>query len=460
MSKTFTSINPATMQEIGRYDVYSADAIEDVVQAVSQRFVTWRTTSLQERSDHLLDIADQLEQQKEELAALMTAEMGKPIRQARSEIDKCAWVCRYYAEYGAGFLEPQEIALDDASRGVVAYQALGPILAIMPWNFPFWQVFRFAAPNLMLGNTCLLKHAANVSGCALAIEELMRQAELPEDCFRSLLIDSDQAQQVISDRRVRAVTLTGSSQAGSAVAAAAGRVRKKAVLELGGSDPYVILADADLELAAEQCVSSRLINSGQSCIAAKRFIVEASIAKAFTELVCQKVQAKVVGDPTREDCDVGPLARADLKQEVADQVKRSTQAGARPIYTSKLLESSECFHPLVVLTDVTPEMACFNEEVFGPVAVIVTAESETEAIELANQSSFGLGGAVFSRDLDKAEYIAREELEVGSCAINGFVKSDPRLPFGGIKDSGFGRELGSEGLREFANIKTIVRPIS
>ncbi len=458
MTDSFASINPVTMEVIERYDGHSPERLDKILQSVQDRYATWRTTSLQERSDHLLAVAERLEQDRSALARLITDEMGKPLRQSEAEIDKCAWVCRHYAEQGSQLLADRRQSLGQGREAIISYQGLGAILAVMPWNFPFWQVFRFAAPNLMLGNTCLLKHAANVSGCALAIEDLIAKAGLPEHCFRTLLIDNDATQRLIADPRVKAVTLTGSTRAGSAVAASAGRARKKSVLELGGSDPYLVLDDADLELAATLCVNSRLINSGQSCIAAKRFIVASSVAAAFTELVIERMRAKKLGDPKDDDCDIGPLARADLAATLQSQLEQSVAAGAKLAYAADNDQDSPCYVPAAILDQVRPGMAAFDEEVFAPVAAIIQANSEKELVHLANASRFGLGGAIFSRDIEKASFLAREELELGCCAINDFVKSDPRIPFGGIKDSGFGRELGAEGIYEFANIKSIVRP--
>ena len=384
----------------------------------------------------------------------MAVEMGKPLAQGRSEVEKCAWVCSYYAENAESFLRPEPVSTD-ASKSFVAFQPLGPVLAVMPWNFPFWQVFRFAAPALMAGNVALLKHASNVGGCALAIEEILHGSGVPRDAFRVLMISSARVAKVISAPEVKAVTLTGSTQAGKAVASKAGEMLKKTVLELGGSDPYVVLEDADLEAAAEACVSSRLINSGQSCIAAKRFVVVEPVRRRFCELFVDKMKAKRMGDPLEAGVDVGPLARRDLRDDVQHQVQISLAKGARALLGCQTPTGPSAFYPPSVLGDVVPGMPAFDDELFGPVAAIVTAKDEDEAIHLANQSPFGLGAAVFTKDVARGERIATSALEAGSCFVNTFVRSDPRLPFGGIKQSGYGRELSAFGIREFVNVKTV-----
>jgi succinate-semialdehyde dehydrogenase/glutarate-semialdehyde dehydrogenase len=368
-------------------------------------------------------------------------------------VDKCAWVCRYYAENGSQFLADEPLD-SDASESYLHYQPLGLILAVMPWNFPFWQVFRFAAPTLTAGNGGILKHASNVSGCALAIEQIFRDAGYPENLFRTLLIDSKQVADVIARPEIAAVTLTGSERAGASVAEAAGKSIKKSVLELGGSDPYLVLADADLELAAEKCAHSRMINSGQSCIAAKRFLVESSIHDAFVDKLVEKMTAYELGDPKAESTQVGPLARGDLRDALHAQVTESIEKGAALKLGGQLPESAGFFYPATVLTDVSPGMPAFDQELFGPVAAVTQVADAEEAIRLANQSQYGLGSAVFSLDIERAKAIAHR-IESGCCFINDFVKSDPRLPFGGIKRSGYGRELSKLGIREFVNIQTV-----
>jgi succinate-semialdehyde dehydrogenase/glutarate-semialdehyde dehydrogenase len=353
-------------------------------------------------------------------------------------------------------LADEPLALDgDARKAFVSYRPLGVVLAVMPWNFPFWQVFRFAAPTLMAGNGAVLKHASNVSGCALAIESVFREAGFPENLFRTLLLSSERVQKVIEHPAIRAVTLTGSTPAGQAVASQAGAVLKKTVLELGGSDPYLVLADADLEPAVDACVTSRLINSGQSCIAAKRFVVVAEVRKQFERLFVESMAAKRLGDPLDDATDIGPQARADLRDELHRQVIASIEAGARCLLGGEVPDSPGAHYPATVLTDVAPGMPAYDEELFGPVAAIIPVADEEQAIAVANDSEFGLGAAIFSADTARAERLARDRLEAGSCFVNGFVRSDPRVPFGGIKHSGYGRELGAFGIREFVNIKTI-----
>jgi succinate-semialdehyde dehydrogenase/glutarate-semialdehyde dehydrogenase len=448
------TINPATGALVREYEEASDDDVAAALAAADRAFEDWRRVSFDERGRALRKAADALDARKEELAKLMAIEMGKPLAQGRSELEKCAWVCRYYADQAAAFLAPEQIATD-ASKSFVCFQPLGAVLAVMPWNFPFWQVFRFAAPALMAGNVGLLKHSSNVCGCALSIEEILHTAGIPKDAFRALLIESKRVSRVISAPEVKAVTLTGSTPAGQAVAAKAGEVLKKTVLELGGSDPYVVLEDADLEAAAEACVASRLINSGQSCVAAKRFIVVEPVRRRFEELFVEKMKAKRMGDPLVPGVDIGPLARRDLRDDLQQQVQRSLAKGARALLGGQSTTGPTAFFAPCVLTDVTPGMAAFDEELFGPVAALVGAKNEADAIRLANLSAFGLGAAVFTSDLERGERIAAESIEAGSCFVNTFVRSDPRLPFGGIKESGYGRELSSFGIREFVNVKTV-----
>jgi succinate-semialdehyde dehydrogenase/glutarate-semialdehyde dehydrogenase len=448
------TINPATGALVREYDEASDDDVLATLAAADRAFQEWRRAGFAERGRALVKAAETLDARKEELARLMAVEMGKPLAQGRSELDKCAWVCRYYAENAERFLRPEPVATD-ASKSFLTFQPLGAVLAVMPWNFPFWQVFRFAAPALMAGNVGLLKHSSNVCGCALAIEEILHGAGVPKDAFRALLIASKRVSRLIAAPEVRAVTLTGSTPAGQAVAAKAGEVLKKTVLELGGSDPYVVLEDADLEAAAESCVTSRLINSGQSCVAAKRFIVVEPVRQRFEELFVEKMKQKRMGDPLVPGTDVGPLARRDLRDDLQQQVQRSLAKGARALLGGQSTTGPTAFFPPCVLTDVTPGMAAFDEELFGPVAALVAARNEADAIGLANQSSFGLGAAVFTSDVARGERIAAESLEAGNCFVNTFVRSDPRLPFGGIKESGYGRELSAFGIREFVNVKTV-----
>ena len=448
------SINPVNGQIIKSYQTHTAQEVDDIINKTDQAWQRWKETAFSLRSKHLLAAAVILRSRKDELAKLMALEMGKPLAGGRAEIEKCADVCDYYAENGEEFLKDDWIKTE-AQKSYVSFQPLGSILAIMPWNFPFWQVFRFLAPTLMAGNAGLLKHASNVFGCALEIEKIIHEAGFPENLFRTLLIPGDEVHQVIENPKVQAISLTGSTNAGKKVAAKAASVLKKSVLELGGSDAYLILADANLELAAESCVNSRLINSGQSCIAAKRFIVVKEIEAEFTELFKQKMAAKIMGDPFDEKSDIGPQARPDLRDELHKQVLQSIKMGAKCILGGEIPKSTYAFYPATILTEVKKGMPAYDEELFGPVAAIIRAKDEADAIAIANDSVFGLGAAVFTNDIKRGEKIASEHLNAGSCFVNAFVKSDVRLPFGGIKQSGFGRELGLYGIREFVNAKTV-----
>jgi succinate-semialdehyde dehydrogenase/glutarate-semialdehyde dehydrogenase len=448
------SINPATGKLIRVYDEMSPSEVDGIVDRAHQAHLDWKETSFSDRSRRLKAAAQVLRDRANEYARLMTEEMGKPIKDGRAEAEKCAWACEYYAEMADEFLRPIPV-VTDASKSFVAFEPIGVVLAVMPWNFPFWQVFRFAAPALMAGNAGILKHASNVMGSALAIEEVLHQAGFPKDLFRSLLIGGRQVARVIENPRVMAVTLTGSTPAGKAVASKAGEMLKKTVLELGGSDPYVVLGDADVDETAEVCVRSRLINSGQSCIAAKRFIVLEKHKEAFEKRFVELMKAKKMGDPMEEDTVVGPQAREDLRDELHQQVVKSVEKGARLLLGGEVPKSPGAYYPPTVLTDVKKGMPAYDEELFGPVAAIIAVKDEDEAIRVANDSVFGLGAAVFTKDAKRGEEIARKRLHAGACFVNTLVKSDPRLPFGGIKESGYGRELADFGIREFVNIKTV-----
>lgn len=452
--KPFSVINPATGKQIRVYDGMTWEEVAQAVEQAHEAFRVWRRVPFAERAARMRRAAELLRERADYYARLMAEEMGKPIRDGRAEAQKCAWVCAYYAEHAERFLAPEPVETD-ARKSFVAFEPLGVILAIMPWNFPFWQVFRFAAPTLMAGNAAVLKHAPNVPGCALAIEALLRDAGFPAHLFRTLLIGSDQVESVIEHPLIRAVTLTGSTPAGRAVAAKAGAMLKKTVLELGGSDPYVILADADVERAAAICAKSRLINSGQSCIAAKRFVVVEAVREPFERLLVAHMQAARVGDPIDEATEVGPMARHDLRDELHRQVQESLRKGARLLLGGKIPEGPGAYYPPTVLTDVPKGAPAYEEELFGPVAAIIPVRDEAEAIQVANDTVFGLGAAVFTRDEARGERIAHAELEAGCCFVNDFVRSDPRLPFGGVKESGYGRELSIFGIREFVNIKTV-----
>lgn len=448
------SSNPATGQLIREYATMSDQEAAQAVEAVHQTFLDWRKTSLEERQRLMHKAADLLLERKNELAELATAEMGKVRKEGIAEVEKCAWVCRYYADEASRMLADQEVETDQL-RSFVTYQPSGVILAIMPWNFPYWQVFRFAAPSLMGGNAAVLKHASNVPGCALAIEEIFRDAGFPENLFRTLMIGSSQVEAVIANKRVRGVTLTGSTEAGRKVAAAAGKYLKKTVLELGGSDPYIVLADADIELAANVCAASRLLNSGQSCIAAKRFIVVDEVHDAFVKAFCQAMSSKSMGDPMSMDTDIGPQASSDLRDELHQQVQDSLAKGAKCLLGGEIPTGEGAFYPATVLVDVRPGQPAYDEELFGPVASVIRVKDLAEAIAVANDSDFGLGGGVFTSNIEHGTAIARDLVDTGAIVVNGFTKSDPRLPFGGVKDSGYGRELSHFGMHEFLNIKSV-----
>jgi succinate-semialdehyde dehydrogenase/glutarate-semialdehyde dehydrogenase len=454
MATALKSINPATLETIAVYDELAPGVVARAIDRGEAAFTRWRKSSLAERSILMKKAAVVLRDRRDELAALMALEMGKPVRQGRGEIDKCAWVCEYYAEHAGSFLEP-EIVSTDARKSFVTFQPLGIILAVMPWNFPFWQVFRFAAPALMAGNVGLLKHASNVCGCGLAIEEIFAKAGFPDGVFRTLLVASGAVEAIIAHPAVRAVTFTGSAPAGRAVARAAGGALKKSVLELGGSDAYVVLEDADIERAAAICAESRLINAGQSCIAAKRFIVCESKVREFLGLFVERMLAVRMGDPLEETTDIGPLARADLRDDLHRQVTESLAMGATCLAGGSIPGGRGAFYPPTVLTGIQKGSPAYDEELFGPVAAVISVRDEEEAIRAANDTSFGLGAALFTRDLARGERIAAGRIEAGSCFVNAFVKSDPRLPFGGVRESGYGRELSQYGIREFVNIKTV-----
>jgi succinate-semialdehyde dehydrogenase / glutarate-semialdehyde dehydrogenase len=449
------SVNPATGEINQKYEMHTAKGIEKIVNSVDKCWHQWEKTSFLQRSLLMQNLSLLLKTKKEELARLMALEMGKVMHEGISEIEKCAWVCDYYAENAENFLENENI-VSDFSKSYVSYQPLGTILAIMPWNFPFWQVFRFAAPTLMAGNTAVLKHASNVPGCAMAIEDLFHEAGFPENAFRSLLINSDMVESVIKHPGVKGVSLTGSTPAGKSVASFAGNELKKCVLELGGSDPYLILEDADLASAAKTCAAGRLLNAGQSCIGAKRFIVIENVYSEFLENFTYEMNKASFGDPCEPETTFGPLARTDLRDDLHKQVFDSVKKGAEVVIGGAVPNRKGAYYPPTVLDNVQPGMPAYHEELFGPVASVIRVKDEKEAVRVANDSVFGLGAAVFSKNLKKAERIAETQLLAGCCFVNDFVKSDPRLPFGGIKESGFGRELSSHGIKEFVNVKTVV----
>jgi len=450
--EVFRAVDPASGEELASYEGHTGEDLELRLGRAVTGFRAWRETSFVERAERLRAAAALLRRDRAAHALRMTREMGKPIGAAEAEVEKCAWVCDYYAEHGESFLAPERVETDATESGV-RYEPLGPVLAVMPWNFPYWQVVRFAAPALMAGNSALLKHASNVPGCSLALERLFAEAGFPEAAFQSLLVGSSAVADVIADPRVAAVTLTGSDRAGQAVAAEAGRCLKKTVLELGGSDPFIVLADVDAELVAQAAAEARTINSGQSCIAAKRFIVERPVAEAFTEALVRHMEALRVGDPKVRENQVGPLARRDLRDELHEQVVRSLAAGARLRTGGVVPQGAGAYYPPTVLDRVRPGQPAFDEELFGPVAAVIAADSREQAVELANASPYGLGASVWSGDPAAARELV-PRLEAGAVFVNGIVKSDPRLPFGGVKRSGYGRELARFGIREFVNVKS------
>lgn len=450
-----TSINPTTGKVIKQYKEHTPRDVERIIADSQGCFQQFKLTSFKERADHLRAVAKVIEKNRQRYAELMATEMGKPLKEAMAELDKCASTAKYFADNGANFLADQTVQTE-YQKSYVAFRPLGTILGIMPWNFPFWQVMRFAIPSLMAGNTALLKHASNVPGCALALEEIFKEAGLPEHFFRTLLISPKDIETIIANPQVTAVTLTGSTPAGKSVAAIAGKHLKKTVLELGGSDAYLVLEDADIDHAIKTCASSRLVNCGQSCVSAKRLVVVQSLKKKFEEGVAEIFKAQKMGDPLDPSTTIGPVARADLRDSLHDQVMRSVSSGAKLLTGGIRPDNGTAFYAPTVLTDVKKGMAAYGEELFGPVAVIIPARDEGDAIRISKDSPFGLGGAIFTKDIARGEQIARERIDSGACFVNMMVRSDARLPFGGIKESGYGRELSVFGIREFVNIKTIV----
>lgn len=448
------SINPTTGEVIELYKDHSWIEIDERIRQSQSAFQTWRRFPYEERAVRVSAVTKVLKKERTSLARLMATEMGKPLKQGEGEIDKCIWLCEVFARQAGNYLSDR-IVPTDAQKSFVHFEPLGVVLAVMPWNFPFWQVFRCAVPILLAGNTIILKHASNVSGSALMIESVFNQAGFPPGSLNAVLTGSENVGKIIEHECIQAVTVTGSVQAGKAIAAKSGEMLKKTVLELGGSDPYIVLEDAHLEEAAETCVASRLINAGQSCVSAKRFIVVESVFERFAQMFVEKMSGQRMGPPLEEGTTLGPLARHDLRDQLHEQVAASVKVGAKVLLGGAIPAGPGAFYPATVLSNVTPGMPAYHEELFGPVASLISVKDEQEAIHVANDTNFGLGAAVFTRDIKRGERIAAEELQAGCCFVNDFVKSDPRLPFGGIRHSGYGRELSIFGIREFVNIKTV-----
>ncbi|MFT4921918.1 MAG: succinate-semialdehyde dehydrogenase/glutarate-semialdehyde dehydrogenase [Haloarculaceae archaeon] len=446
--------NPATGEEIATYEEHDESDVERVLETATDAFEEWSERPLREREQLIASAADVLRENKRKYAELMTREMGKPISQAISEVEKCAWACDHYAEYAGTYLEADHHPSPPGTEVKTVHDPLGPVLAVMPWNFPFWQVMRFAAPYLTAGNVGLLKHASNVPGCAVALQEVFEKAGYPEGVFQTLLVGSSDVEDVLADDRVRAATLTGSGPAGRAVAETAGRHLTKTVLELGGSDPFVVLEDADLDAAAERGAWARNLNGGQSCIAAKRFLVHTQVYDEFLDRFLAEFESLTVGDPMAEDTDIGPQADADLMAQLHEQVQESVAAGATVLTGGEPLDREGAYYPPTVLTDVPEGCPADSEETFGPVAAVYEVADEQAAVELANDTRFGLGASLWTENRERGQRLARE-IDAGCVYINELTKSDPRVPFGGVKDSGYGRELSEAGITEFVNRKTI-----
>lgn len=451
------TINPATEEILAEYPAMTSAAVEEVLQSAQRAAELWKDTPVNKRKVAMSRLAGLLREQKEEHGKMISLEMGKPFKEAVAEVDKCAWVCDFYAEHAETFLQEETVDVDGMT-GLVTFEPLGVVLGVMPWNFPFWQVIRFASAVMMAGNGVVIKHAPNVTGSAIALENLFNEAGFPRDLYKTLHIELEDVNRMVGDiiahPVIKAVSVTGSTGAGMAVAEKAGRALKRSVLELGGNDPYLVLDDANLLQAVDVCVASRLLNAGQSCIAAKRFVVHRSVKSRFEEMLLERMAGAKMGDPFDQEVRIGPIARKDLRDELHHQVERSRELGATVLCGGEIPDKKGYFYPATIVTDVSPGMSVYGEETFGPVATVIEASDDDDAVRIANDSPYGLGSAVFSSDPERARKVAGR-LDAGNCFVNAMVKSDPRLPFGGIKQSGYGRELSRYGIREFVNVKSM-----
>jgi succinate-semialdehyde dehydrogenase/glutarate-semialdehyde dehydrogenase len=455
MSKTVNTYNPATGEKIDHYHLMSAEDAEHAVNRSQEAYLNWRRTSFETRADLFNNLANLMEERMDDLASLMAREMGKVTAQGKQEVQLCADICRYTAEHGAEFLD-DEHRIFEGGRAIITYQPIGVILGIQPWNFPLYQVIRYSASNIMAGNTTVLKHAKNVFGMAMAIQQMYEDAGFPKNVYQSLLIDGATASDLIKHKYVRGVTFTGSDEVGKEVAKEAASLSKKTVMELGSNDAFLVLADADIDQAVEMCIQGRVINNGETCVAAKRFVIVDSIYDEFKDKFVEQCRKLKVGDPTRENTDLGPMARRDLRDELHQQVKKSIEEGATLSLGGEIPDSDGYYYPVTVLENVSSGMPAYDDELFGPVASLIRVRDDKEAMEVANDSRYGLGGGIFSTDTQSAIDLAKDEFDTGMVNINGYSLAQPNLPFGGVKDSGYGREHGGYGIREFVNIKTIM----
>ncbi|GAA0873050.1 NAD-dependent succinate-semialdehyde dehydrogenase [Gangjinia marincola] len=454
--KVLTTINPATEEQIATYDVYSKNQVKKEIELCHQAFMSWKQVSLEDRAEKISAIGEHLKKNKAPLAELMTREMGKLLKHSKQEIDLCIAICQYTAKNGQKELKDEHRELPDGGKGIITYSPIGVIYGIQPWNFPVYQVIRYAVANLMAGNGVLLKHAENVTGCGLTLERLFKEAGLPENLFKVLLLDHDTSDMVINHDLVRGVTLTGSSGAGEIIAEKAGKALKKTVLELGSNDAYLVLADADIELAVKHCVRGRVYNNGETCVAAKRFVVVKDVYDEFTKAFVEKMSQLKIGDPKAEDVKIGPMAREDLRDKLHKQVEDSVKNGAEVLCGGEKPNQKGFYYPATVLGNVTPGQPAYDEELFGPVASLIKANDDDDAMRIANDSRFGLGGGIFSKDTDKAINMAKHHFDTGIVLINSYGVAQPNMPFGGVKDSGYGREHGGFGIKEFVNAKSIM----